>query len=156
MVEVTQYSFSWPEVTEALLKKQGIHEGEWTAILEFAINAGVVGQGPADAKPGMMVVANGVQLLKSAAQFSASPHSRRCEGQSASVNGQRGEAAAGPAPWGLGLLRTKIFLIALGLLRDIDAQRAQRVIGSRQRSERPYVLEKRSGQPIGRGLGRLI
>lgn len=72
MVEVTQYSFSWPEVTEALLKKQGIHEGEWTAILEFAINAGVVGQGPADAKPGMMVVANGVQLLK--AQPNSPPH----------------------------------------------------------------------------------
>jgi hypothetical protein len=72
MAEATQYTFSWAEVAEILIKKQNIHEGEWVASIEFTINAGVVGTGPTDAKPGMIVTANNVQLAK--AQPNSPPH----------------------------------------------------------------------------------
>jgi len=45
MAEVTQYTFSWSEVTETLIKKQNIHEGKWIAAIEFGVNAGVFGGG---------------------------------------------------------------------------------------------------------------
>jgi hypothetical protein len=64
MAEATQYAFNWAEVTEILIKKQDIHEGEWTSVVEFAITAGVVGHGEAEARPGMIVLANGLQLMK--------------------------------------------------------------------------------------------
>ena len=72
MAEVTQYSFSWAEIAETLIKKQGIHEGQWTAAAEFAVTASVVGPTPTDAKPGMMVMANSVQLVR--AQPNTPPH----------------------------------------------------------------------------------
>ncbi len=74
MAEATQYTFSWPEVTEMLIKKQDIHEGEWMTAVQFAIAGGVIGQGPtpADAKPGVMVFANGLQLVR--AEPNAPPH----------------------------------------------------------------------------------
>lgn len=37
MAEANQYVFSYEEVVEALLKKQGIHEGVWGVYLEFGI-----------------------------------------------------------------------------------------------------------------------
>ena len=43
MAEVTQYSFSWREVTELLIKKQDLHDGEWIAIVEYGIAAGMFG-----------------------------------------------------------------------------------------------------------------
>jgi hypothetical protein len=67
MAEVTQYTFTWPELAEILIKQQGIHEGEWLAVVEFAVAAGVIGQGPPEAKPGVLVTANGVQLQKAVA-----------------------------------------------------------------------------------------
>jgi hypothetical protein len=72
MAEVSQYTFNWSEVAEALIKKQDIHDGQWMAIIEFAVTGGVFGQTPGDARPGMMVNANGVQLLKAPA--GAAPH----------------------------------------------------------------------------------
>ncbi len=64
MAEVTQYTFSWPEVTDLLIKKQNLHHGEWLALVEFGISAGMMGQAPPDAKPGIMIIANSVQLAK--------------------------------------------------------------------------------------------
>jgi hypothetical protein len=72
MAEITQYTFSWHEVAEMLIKKQKIHEGEWVALIEFGITPGMVGPSPTDAKPGMSIVANGVQLAK--AQPGAPPN----------------------------------------------------------------------------------
>lgn len=43
MAEVTQYLFSFKEIAEALVKRQGIHEGIWGVYMEFGIqglNAG--------------------------------------------------------------------------------------------------------------------
>lgn len=64
MAEAIQYTFSWPEVTEQLIKKQGIHEGEWMTIVEFGVTGGVFGQPNAEPKPGMAVAANSLQLVK--------------------------------------------------------------------------------------------
>ena len=72
MVGKIRYTFGWPEVAEILIKKQDIHEGERMAAIEFSVTGGVFGQGQADAKPGVMVNANGVQLIKH--HLTAPPH----------------------------------------------------------------------------------
>ena len=64
MAEVTQFSFAWPEVTEMLIKKADIHEGQWLAIAEFGINAGIMGVTPTDAKPGVAILLTKLQLMK--------------------------------------------------------------------------------------------
>jgi hypothetical protein len=72
MAEVGQYTFDWSEVAELLIKKLNIHEGEWLASIEFTINAGIVGPSPSDTKPGMLLVANKVQLARAPAN--SPPH----------------------------------------------------------------------------------
>jgi hypothetical protein len=72
MAEVTQYAFSWTEVAEALIKKQDIHEGEWTPVVEFAFTVGVLGPNPKDSRPGMMILGNSLQLVR--AQPNSPPH----------------------------------------------------------------------------------
>jgi hypothetical protein len=64
MAEATQYSFGLLEVAETLIKKQGIHEGKWVIAVEFSLNVGLMGAAPTDLKPGVMILANSVQLLK--------------------------------------------------------------------------------------------
>ena len=64
MAEATQYTFNLREVAELLIQKQGIHEGKWVAAIEFTVNVGMMGVVQADVKPGVMVLANSVQLLK--------------------------------------------------------------------------------------------
>jgi hypothetical protein len=64
MAEPTQFTFSLVEATEALLKKQGIHEGKWLLSIEFGLNVGLMGSAPTDAKPGVMVLANSLQLQR--------------------------------------------------------------------------------------------
>lgn len=39
MAEARQYIFDYKEVVEALLKKQGIHEGIWALYIEFGFAA---------------------------------------------------------------------------------------------------------------------
>jgi hypothetical protein len=39
MAEVKNYLFDYKEVAEALIKKQGIHEGLWGIYMEFGISA---------------------------------------------------------------------------------------------------------------------
>ena len=39
MAEVKNYLFTYKEVAEALIKKQGIHEGLWGIYMEFGIGA---------------------------------------------------------------------------------------------------------------------
>jgi hypothetical protein len=64
MAEPTQFTFSMVEATEALIKKQGIHEGKWMLAVEFVVNVALLGTGPNDARPGAMVLANSLQLVK--------------------------------------------------------------------------------------------
>ena len=46
MAEPTQYMFMHKEVVETLIKKQGIHEGQWVLSVEFGLSA--VTAGPSD------------------------------------------------------------------------------------------------------------
>ena len=39
MAEATQYTFSHKEIVEALIKKQGLHEGLWSLYVEFGLHA---------------------------------------------------------------------------------------------------------------------
>lgn len=55
MAEPTQYSFDLREVTEALIRKQGIKEGQWVATFEFNFAAANLGPNPDDVKPGAFV-----------------------------------------------------------------------------------------------------
>jgi hypothetical protein len=45
MAETAQIVFSHKEVVEALIKKQGIHEGRWMLLMQFGIQGMNVGQG---------------------------------------------------------------------------------------------------------------
>ncbi len=44
MAEVTQYSFSHKEIVELLIKKQGIHEGQWSILI--AVGSAALNLGP--------------------------------------------------------------------------------------------------------------
>jgi hypothetical protein len=55
MAEATQIVFSHKEVVEALLKKQGIHEGIWGLYARFGIGASNVGTTPSDILPAAIV-----------------------------------------------------------------------------------------------------
>jgi hypothetical protein len=46
MADVTRYTFNYKEIAEALIQKQGIHEGLWGIYLEFAISAANIPAGP--------------------------------------------------------------------------------------------------------------
>ena len=55
MAEPTQYVFTYPEVVEALIKKQGLHEGRWAIYMEFGIAAANAGPTPEQAVPSAIV-----------------------------------------------------------------------------------------------------
>ena len=73
MAEPTQYSFDLREVTEALIRKQGLKEGKWMAAFELNLGAGVFGQPGAAALPGGFMQISRVQLTKPNPQDSALP-----------------------------------------------------------------------------------
>ena len=74
MAEPTQFTFSIAEAAEALIKKQGIHEGKWILAIEFNVSIGVIGSGPTEARPGAMMLANTIQLMKAPDPATAPPH----------------------------------------------------------------------------------
>ncbi len=51
MAESGQYIFTYKEVVEALLKKQGIHEGIWGLYVKFGIKAVNLGEEKGDIRP---------------------------------------------------------------------------------------------------------
>ena len=64
MAEPSQYSFDLKEVTIALIKQQGLHEGAWMVALEFHLGAGMVSTSPGEPKPGALIQVNKVQLIR--------------------------------------------------------------------------------------------
>jgi hypothetical protein len=64
MAEITQYSFSFAEIAEALIKRQNLHEGEWVVGVEFVLNVGSMGMSPEAIRPGAMILANQLQLVR--------------------------------------------------------------------------------------------
>lgn len=63
MAEPTEYVFELKEVTEALIRKQGITEGEWAVAFEMNLGIGLVG-GPPETRPGSFTRINRVALRK--------------------------------------------------------------------------------------------
>lgn len=64
MAEATQYIFDHREVVTALLKKQGIHEGIWSLVINFGFGAANVGQNEAEIHPTAMIPVMGVGIQK--------------------------------------------------------------------------------------------
>jgi hypothetical protein len=62
MAEANQITFGYQEVAEALVKKQGIHEGFWGVYIEFGFAAANVAN-PADAKSIVPTAFNMVQKI---------------------------------------------------------------------------------------------
>ena len=51
MAESGQYIFTYKEVVEALLKKQGIHKGIWGLYVRFGLKAINIGEEKTDIRP---------------------------------------------------------------------------------------------------------
>lgn len=64
MAEPTQYVFSHHEVVAALLKKQGIHEGIWSLIINFGFGAANVGPSEDQVNPTAMIPVMGVGIQR--------------------------------------------------------------------------------------------
>ncbi|MGZ5446311.1 MAG: hypothetical protein ACXW5U_31765 [Thermoanaerobaculia bacterium] len=52
---ITRIAFSFEEIAEALVKKQGLHQGFWGLYVEFGIGAINVGPTSAELQPTAMV-----------------------------------------------------------------------------------------------------
>jgi len=72
MGEPTQYKFSLKEVAEALVRKQGIHEGIWGLLIEFGLAAGHTGPSKDEMYPTALVpvMKIGLHELKEETNFS--------------------------------------------------------------------------------------
>ncbi len=57
MGEIDQYTFSFKEIAEALVKQQGLHEGLWAIRVEYGLTAANIGtvEGSKDATPAAIV-----------------------------------------------------------------------------------------------------
>lgn len=55
MAEASQIVFSHKEVAEALVKKQGLHEGIWGLFVKFGIKAANIGEDESDLKPAAII-----------------------------------------------------------------------------------------------------
>lgn len=64
MAEVTSFSFDLREVTIALIKQQGLHEGKWTLGVEFGLAAAVLGPTPDESRPSAIVQVQKLQLTR--------------------------------------------------------------------------------------------
>jgi hypothetical protein len=52
MATPLQYGFDLAELTKALIKEQGIHDGKWMVAFEFSFGVGLFGVSPAEVAPG--------------------------------------------------------------------------------------------------------
>ena len=64
MAEPTQYIFSHKEITELMIQKQGITEGNWQLIMQFNLIGGNMGPSPAEAVPGAMMLITNMGLQR--------------------------------------------------------------------------------------------
>jgi hypothetical protein len=63
MAEVTNYLFDYKEVAEALIKKQGIHEGLWHIAIEFGFGAQNI-RTPNGFAPAAIIPVNKIGLVR--------------------------------------------------------------------------------------------
>ena len=64
MATPDRYMFEFKEVVEALVKQQGIHEGEWAIYFEYGLQAGNFGPSDSDLRPGALVPIIKMGLLR--------------------------------------------------------------------------------------------
>jgi hypothetical protein len=64
MAEVDTYGFDLKEVTTALIKQQGIHEGLWMMSFEFNLGAGMAGSTKEEVRPVAFVQINKISLVR--------------------------------------------------------------------------------------------
>jgi hypothetical protein len=64
MAEVDTYGFDLREVTTALIKQQGIHEGLWMLAFEFSLGAGLSGPTKEEVRPLAFVQINKISLVR--------------------------------------------------------------------------------------------
>jgi hypothetical protein len=64
MAEPTQYSFDLREVTETLIRAQGIKSGLWVLSFELNLGVGIFGQKSDEIFPGAVMQISGIQLNK--------------------------------------------------------------------------------------------
>lgn len=64
MPEVDQYTFNYKEMTEALVKQAGLHEGKWQVVFSFGLGAINMGPSPAEVVPGAAVAVTSVGLRR--------------------------------------------------------------------------------------------
>ena len=64
MAETSQVVFSYKEVAEALVKKQGITEGLWALAVKFGIQAANMGPNDNDLKPTAIIPILEIALQK--------------------------------------------------------------------------------------------
>lgn len=64
MAESTQITFTYPELVELMLKKQGIHEGIWGLFVNFGLAASNIGPNETSLSPAAIVGVMGIGLQK--------------------------------------------------------------------------------------------
>ena len=64
MAEVDTYGFDLREVTTALIKQQGIHEGLWMLAFDFNLGAGMAGVTKEEVRPMAFVQINKMSLVR--------------------------------------------------------------------------------------------
>lgn len=65
MAEATQFTFELREITEALIRKQGLKEGKWAVSFEMNLGVGVFGgPTPNEALPGALIQVARAQLIR--------------------------------------------------------------------------------------------
>jgi hypothetical protein len=62
MPEISSYTFKHKELLEMLIKKAGVHEGNWMLQMTFGFSAGNVGPSPEDLSPGAFVAVASVGI----------------------------------------------------------------------------------------------
>jgi antitoxin HicB len=64
MAEVDTYGFDLKEVTTALIKQQGLHEGLWMVAFDFNLGAGMAGATKEEVRPMAFVQINKISLVR--------------------------------------------------------------------------------------------
>jgi hypothetical protein len=73
LAEPSQYSFELREVTVALIKQQGLHEGRWFPALELSFTSGNMGPSPEQARPSALLELRGLQLIRQPEEMPSGP-----------------------------------------------------------------------------------
>lgn len=64
MPEVSQFTFKYQEVLEALIQKAGLHEGKWQLVMSFCLAAMNMGPNEAELVPGAAVAVSSIGLIR--------------------------------------------------------------------------------------------